>query len=93
MGSDRVVGRGGAQSKGALRQPVRLLEVATGTVDGRGRPEVLLRATRCLARAAEFVAVAYPFRGEEELCFRWFKWVRGRRHRVSERLDGGTGQV
>ena len=69
--SDRVVWLGCAQSGKALRQPVRVLEVATGKVDSRGRPEVLLLATSCLEMAAELVALAYKFRWEEELFFRW----------------------
>jgi hypothetical protein len=91
--SDRVVWLGCAQSKKALRQPVRVLEVATGKVDSQGRPESLWLATNCLEMAAELVALAYKFRWEEELFFRWFKCVLGRRHLVSESLDGLTVQV
>lgn len=91
--SDRVVWLGCEPSKQALRQPVRVLEVATGKVDGQGRPEVLLLATSCLAMAAELVALASKFRWEEELFFRWFKCVLGRRHLVSESLDGLTVPV
>jgi Transposase DDE domain len=90
---DRVVWLGCDQSKEALRQPVRVLEVATGKVDSRSRPEVLLLATNCLEMAAELVALAYKFRWEEELFFRWFKCVLGRRHLVSESRDGVTVQV
>lgn len=90
---DRVVWLGCAASKKALRQPVRVMEVATGKVDSRGQPEVLLLATSCLTMAAELVALAYKFRWEEELFFRWFKCVLGRRHLVSESLDGLTVQV
>jgi hypothetical protein len=91
--SDRVVWLGCAQSREALRQPVRVLEVVTGKVDSQGKPEVLLLATSCLAMAAELVALAYKFRWEEELFFRWFKCVLGRRHLVSESRDGLTVQV
>ncbi len=91
--SDRIVWLGCEPSKRALRQPVRVLEVATGRVDSQGRPEVLLLATSCLAMAAELVALACKFRWEEELFFRWFKCVLGRRHLVSEGLDGLTVQV
>jgi hypothetical protein len=90
---DRLVWLGCEPSRKALRQPVRVLEVATGKIDGRGRPEVLLLATSCLTMAAELVALAYKFRWEEELFFRWFKCVLGRRHLVSESLDGLTVQV
>jgi hypothetical protein len=90
---DRVVWLGCDKSKGALRQPLRVVEVATGKVDSQGRPEILLLATSCLDLAAELVALAYKFRWEEELFFRWFKCVLGRRHLVSESLDGLTVQV
>ncbi|MGH3430292.1 MAG: transposase [Mycobacteriales bacterium] len=91
--SDRIVWLGCEQSREALRQPVRVLEVATGKVDSRGRPEVLLLATSCSGMAAELVALAYKFRWEEELFFRWYKCVLGRRHLVSESRDGLTVQV
>jgi Transposase DDE domain len=91
--SDRVVWLGCDDSKEALRQPARVLEVATGKVDSRGRPEVLLLATSCREMAAELVALAYKFRWEEELFFRWFKCVLGRRHLVSESRDGVTVRV
>lgn len=91
--SDRLVWLGCETSKKALRQAVRVLEVATGKVDSQGRPEVLWLATSCLRMAAELVALAYKFRWEEELFFRWFKCVLGRRHLVSESLEGLTVQV
>jgi hypothetical protein len=91
--SDRIVRLGCDKSKEALRQPVRVLEVATGKVDSRGVPEGLLLATSCQEMAAELVALAYKFRWEEELFFRWFKCVLGRRHLVSESRDGVTVQV
>jgi hypothetical protein len=91
--SDRIVWLGGAQSGQALRQPLRVLEVVTGKADSQGRPEVLLLATSCLEMAAELVALAYKFRWEEELFFRWFKCLLGGRHLVSESLDGLTVQV
>jgi hypothetical protein len=91
--SDRVVWLGCEQSKQALRQPLRVLEVATGKTGSQGRAEVLLLATCCLTMAAELVALAYKFRWEEELFFRWFKCVLGRRHLLSESRDGLTVQV
>jgi Transposase DDE domain len=91
--SDRIVWLGCESSRQALRQPLRVLAVATGKVDSQGRPEVLRLATSCLEMAAELVALAYKFRWEEELFFRWFKCVLGRRHLVSASLDGLTVQV
>lgn len=90
---DRVVWLGCDKSKEALRQPVRVVEVRTGKRDSRGVPEMLLLATSCLEMAAELIALAYKFRWEEELFFRWFKCVLGRRHVVSESRDGLTVQV
>jgi len=52
--SDRLVWLGCEQSKKALRQAVRVLEVATGKVDREGRPEVLLLASSCLEMLAEW---------------------------------------
>ena len=91
MRSDRLVA--GRRDGPAARQPLRVLEVVTGKADSQGRPEVLLLATCCLEMAAELVALAYKFRWEEELFFRWFKCVLGGRHLVSESLDGLTVQV
>jgi hypothetical protein len=91
--SDRIVWLGCEQSRTALRQPLRVLEVATGKVDREGRTEVLLLASSCLEMLAELLALAYKFRWEEELFFRWFKCVLGRRHLLSESLDGLTVQV
>lgn len=91
--SDRLVRLGGDKSKEALRQPVRVLEVATGKVDSRGVPEVLLLASSCQEMAAELVALGYKFRWEEELFFCWFKCVLGRRHLVSESREGVRVQV
>jgi hypothetical protein len=90
---DRIVWLGCERSKEALRQPVRVLEVATGKVESRGRPEVLLRATSCLEMAADLVALAYKFRWEEDLFFRWLKCILGRRHLLSESREGVTVQV
>jgi hypothetical protein len=91
--SDRMVRLGCEESRKALRQHVRVLEVATGKRDSRGQEEVLLLATSCLEMAAELVALAYKFRWEVELFFRWFKCVLGRRHLVSESHNGLTIQV
>lgn len=91
--SDRAVWLGCDKTKETLRQPVRVLEVATGKVDSRGVPEVLLLASSCQEMAAELVAVAYKSRWEVELFFRWFKCVLGRRHLLGESRDGVRVQV
>lgn len=64
--SDRVVWLGCAESGAALRQQLRLVEVATGKHDARGKAEVLLLATDRLELAAELVALGYRFRWSVE---------------------------
>ena len=90
---DRLVWLGCEVSGAAFRQPLRVVEVATGKVDGRGRPEVLLLATDRLDLAAELVALGYRFRWSVELFFRWFKCILGRRHLLAESRNGVALQV
>lgn len=86
--SDRVVWLGCAESGAALRQQLRLVEVATGKHDARGKAEVLLLATDKLELPAELVALGYRFRWSVELFFRWFKCVLGCRHLLSGSREG-----
>ena len=90
---DVVVWLGGDASGAVFRQPVRVVEVATGKVDSQGRPEVLLLATDRLDLAAELVALGYRFRWAVELFFRWFKCILGCRHLLSTGRNGVTIQV
>jgi DDE family transposase len=91
--SDRIVQLGGPQSGRALKQPVRILEVETGKMDAKGRPEILLLATSCLDLAAELVALGYRFRWTVELFFRWLKCTLGCRHLLANSHDGVRIQV
>jgi hypothetical protein len=59
---DLVVWLGCAQKCGALKQPVRVVQVDTGKTDAEGNPEVLLLATNRLDLDAELVALGYRFR-------------------------------
>jgi hypothetical protein len=86
--SDRVVWLGCAESGAALRQQLRLVEVATGKHDARGKAEVLLLATDRLELPAELVALGYRFRWSVELFFRWFKCILGCRHLLSGSREG-----
>ena len=90
---DLLVWLGGDASGAVFRQPLRVLEVATGQTDARGRPEVLLLATDRLELEAELVALAYRYRWAVELFFRWFKCILGCRHLLSEGPNGVTIQV
>lgn len=91
--SDRIVQLGGPQSGRAFKQPVRVLEVETGKIDAKGRPEILLLATSCLDLAAELVALGYRFRWTVELFFRWLKCTLGCRHLLANSHDGVRIQV
>jgi hypothetical protein len=91
--SDRVVWLGGPHSGRAFKQPLRVLEVATGKTDAQGRPEMLLLATSRLDLAAELVALGYRFRWTVELFFRWLKCILGCRHLLANSRDGVTIQV
>jgi Transposase DDE domain len=90
---DLLVWLGGDVSGAVFRQPLRVLEVATGKTDAQGRPEVLLLATDRLELEAELVALAYRYRWAVELFFRWFKCILGCRHLLSESANGVTIQV
>ncbi len=90
---DLLVWLGGDVSGAVFRQPLRVLEVATGKTDARGRPDVLLLATDRLDLEAELVALAYRYRWAVELFFRWFKCILGCRHLLSESANGVTIQV
>jgi Transposase DDE domain len=90
---DLLVWLGGDASGAVFRQPLRVIEVATGQTDALGRPEVLLLATDRLDLEAELVALAYRYRWAVELFFRWFKCILGCRHLLSEGPNGVTIQV
>lgn len=91
--SDRVV-RLGCESSGAVfKQPLRVVEVATGKTDSQGRPELLRLASDCLDLDAAWVALGYQFRWTIELFFRWFKCVLGCQHLVSTCRNGVAIQV
>lgn len=90
---DRVVWLGGDGSGQVLRQPLRLVEVATGKTDSQGRPEILLLATDRMDLDASLVALGYKFRWAVELFFRWFKCILGCQHLLSTCQNGVTIQV
>ena len=91
--SDRIVWLGGPQSGSVFKQPLRVVEVATGKSDAQGRPEILLLATSRLDLAAELVALGYRFRWTVELFFRWLNCILGCRHLLANSHYGVTIQV
>ena len=85
---DLVVWLGGDVSGQVLKQPVRLIEVATGKTDRQGRPETLLLACDRLDLDASLIALGYKFRWTIELFFRWFKRILGCQHLLSNCPNG-----
>ncbi len=91
--SDREVWLGGKKSRKALKQTLRVVEVATGKTDSKGNPEVLLLATDRMDLDADLVALAYRYRWSVELFFRWFKCILGCQHLLSTCENGVEIQV
>ncbi len=85
---DRVVRLGCAKSGKVLRQPLRLVEVATSKTDALGHPETLLLASDRLDLDAALIALGYKYRWTIELFFRWFKRILGCRHLLSTCQNG-----
>jgi hypothetical protein len=91
--SDREVWLGCPKSGAVFKQTLRVVEVQTGKMDSKGRPEVLLLATSRLDLDAELIALGYRFRWAVELFFRWFKCILGCRHLLANSPNGVTIQV
>ena len=84
---------GTAHHKDVLGRPVRLVWVATGKRRPDGTAEVLLLCTDRLELPAELVALAYQYRWQVELFFRWFKCILGTRHLLAQSQNGLTLQL
>lgn len=91
--ADRTALLGGTASGMALQDPVRIAEFRTGKLDDRGKPEVFRPVTNRLDLDADLVALAYFYRWQIELFFRWFKCVLGCKHLLSTRPGGIAIQV
>jgi Transposase DDE domain len=86
---DVLVRRLGTEKHNALlERPLRIVEVRDGEPG-----HVWVLATNATELAAELVAVAYRYRWQVELFFRWLKCVLGCRHLLSECQSGVTLQV
>lgn len=90
---DLVVRLGSNQTGAVFKQPLRVVEVETGKIDSKGKPEILLLATDRMDLGAELVALGYRFRWSVELFFRWLKCILGCRHLLSQSHNGVTIQV
>lgn len=71
-----------------LKRPLRIVEVA-----GKEPGQVWVLVTNAVELSAELVAVAYRYRWQVELFFRWLKCVLGCRHLLSQNRNGVTVQV
>lgn len=86
---DVLLKRLGTEKHNALlERPLRVVEVADGKSDHRW-----ILVTNAQELSAELVAVAYRYRWQVELFFRWLKCVLGCRHLLSENRNGVTVQV
>jgi len=89
---DVVLSRlGTSHHKDELKQPVRLVVIAT--TDDDGKPTELWLLTDRMNLPAETVGLAYRYRWTVELFFRWFKQILGCRHLISTKEKGVTMQV
>jgi hypothetical protein len=90
---DRVVWLGCETSGEVFKQPLRVVEVATGKTDCQGRPEILLLASDRVDLDAAWIALGYQYRWTVELFFRWFKCILGCQHLLSTCHNGVAMQV
>jgi hypothetical protein len=84
---DLLISRlGTSHHKREIHQPLRLVDIDTGT-------SRLLLVTDQLDLPADLVALAYRYRWQVELFFRWLKCVLACRHWLGESLNALTLQV
>lgn len=82
---------GTSHHKDELKQPVRLVVIAT--TDDDGKPIEMWLLTDRLDLPAEYVGLGYRYRWTVELFFRWFKQILGCRDLISTKEKGVTMQL
>jgi IS4 transposase len=90
---DAEVDLGGNKAKGVLKQPLRVVQVRTDKTDKDGYPVLLTLVTDRLDLDAELVSLAYRYRWQIELFFRWLKCILSCRHLLSTSQNGVEIQV
>lgn len=90
---DAKVTLGGKKADGVLKQTLRVVQVDTGKTDKDGQPVILTLVTDKLDLEAELIALAYRYRWQIELFFRWLKCILGCRHLLSTCQNGVEIQV
>lgn len=88
--ADLIVNLGGKKGKGVLKQPLRVIRVSTVK---NGQPFELVLVTDRRDLDAELIALAYRWRWQIELFFRWFKCILGCRHLLATSRNGVQIQV
>lgn len=87
--SDVLVRRLGTEKHNALlEKPLRIIQVQGSEPD-----QVWILATNARELSAELIAIAYQYRWQVELFFRWLKCILGCRHLLSQSASGVTLQV
>jgi hypothetical protein len=89
---DLDVHLGGEKAEGVLKQPLRVIRVAIDKMKD-GKPVELVLVTNILDLDAELIALAYKYRWQIELFFRWFKCILGCRHLLAQSQEGVQIQV
>lgn len=89
---DAEVKLGGRKAKGVLKQNFRVVQIQYGT-NSAGEPLVMTLITDRLDLDAELIALAYHYRWQIELFFRWLKCVLGCRHLLHLNENGVRLQV
>ncbi len=90
---DAQVRLGGLKADGVLKQLFRVVQVDTGKTDQDGQPAILTLVTDKMDLEAELIALAYRFRWQIEIFFRWLKCILGCRHLLSTCQNGVELQV
>ena len=90
---DAVVELGAEKAKGVLTQPYRVVVISYGNDEKTGEPKLMPLVTNELDLPAELIALAYHYRWQIELFFRWIKCILGCQHLVHEKQNGVNLQL
>ena len=90
---DAEVDLGAKKAVGVLKQPMRVVQIETDKTDKDGYPVLLTLITNRLNLDAELISMAYRYRWQVELFFRWMKCILGCRHLLSTCQNGVQIQV
>jgi hypothetical protein len=90
---DAEVQLGADKAKGVLQQSFRVVQVQLKKTDQNGQPVILTLVTDKLDLDVELIALAYRFRWQIELFFRWLKCILGCQHLLSTSQNGVEIQI